>query len=192
METDEKKGAKKEEEAVSAEIDEKGPNSPKPAPAETKVKKVTRKTDSPVVDGSSSIPKAALQKLRDQELEMFANDRLVLDTEERKNALESYVYDMRSKLETNLAEFIADKNKEKFMKALNEMEDWLYSEGEDTTKSVYVKKLEELEKMGGPVVNRFREFEERGGVVRSFRDAVTELMNQASSTVNISRHYFHF
>ena len=29
------------------------------------------------------------------------------------------------------------------------MEDWLYEEGEDTTKSVYIAKLEELKKTGG-------------------------------------------
>jgi hypothetical protein len=34
------------------------------------------------------------------------------------------------------------------------MEDWLYDEGEDCAKSVYVAKLEELKKVGGPIEAR--------------------------------------
>lgn len=36
------------------------------------------------------------------------------------------------------------KDREAFLKLLNDTEDWLYEEGEDVTKSVYIKKLEEL------------------------------------------------
>jgi len=35
-------------------------------------------------------------------------------------------------------------DKESFLKLLTATEDWLYEEGEDETKSVYVKKLDEL------------------------------------------------
>ena len=42
------------------------------------------------------------------------------------------------------------------------MEDWLYEEGEDTGKSVYVAKLEELQKLGGPVEMRAAEAASRG------------------------------
>jgi hypothetical protein len=42
-------------------------------------------------------------------------------------------------------------------------EDWLYDEGEDCTKSVYVAKLEELQTLGGPVFSRQQEDQVRGG-----------------------------
>ena len=38
-------------------------------------------------------------------------------------------------------------DKEQFLKLLNDTEDWLYEEGEDESKSVYNKKLEELKVM---------------------------------------------
>ena len=47
------------------------------------------------------------------------------------------------------------------MKLLNDTEDWLYEEGDNETKSVYNKKLEELKKHGDPIVKRVKEFEGR-------------------------------
>lgn len=49
-----------------------------------------------------------LQRLTEEEAQMNAADRLIVETAERKNALESYVYDMRNKLNESLAEFAAE------------------------------------------------------------------------------------
>jgi heat shock protein 4 len=85
------------------------PASEPPAEAkDKKTKKVTKKTDLPVAGGTTSILKDKLLKLREQENTMAANDKLVFDTEERRNALEEYVYDMRGKLESDYAEFVQD------------------------------------------------------------------------------------
>lgn len=35
------------------------------------------------------------------------------------------------------------------------MQDWLYEEGEDTTKAVYVSKMEEIRFIAGPVIQRY-------------------------------------
>lgn len=34
------------------------------------------------------------------------------------------------------------------------MQDWLYDEGDDTTKAVYIAKLDELRALAGPIVQR--------------------------------------
>lgn len=36
-------------------------------------------------------------------------------------------------------------------------QDWLYEEGDDTTKSVYVAKLDEIRFVAGPIIQRHRE-----------------------------------
>jgi hypothetical protein len=46
---------------------------------------------------------------------------------------------------------------------LSSMEDWLYDEGEDETKSVYVAKLAELRAKGDPIAARAAEDETRPG-----------------------------
>lgn len=40
-----------------------------------------------------------------------------------------------------------ESEKDQFIAKLQEVEDWLYEEGEDETKGVYIAKLEELKKV---------------------------------------------
>jgi heat shock protein 4 len=69
---------------------------------------------------------------------------------------------------------------------LSATEEWLYTEeGEDATKSVYVGKLEELEKFGKPITHRFREADERPSTVETFRRKVQELLTAATSGVSV-------
>ncbi|CDP04872.1 unnamed protein product [Coffea canephora] len=81
------------------------------------------------------------------------------ETKDKKNAVESYVYDMRNMV------FVMDPERGQFAAKLQETEDWLYEDGEDETKGVYIAKLEELKKQGDPIVERYKEFMERGSVI---------------------------
>lgn len=44
-------------------------------------------------------------------------------------------------------EFVTDPEREDFIDKLQQVEDWLYEDGEDETKGVYIAKLEELKKV---------------------------------------------
>jgi hypothetical protein len=48
-------------------------------------------------------------------------------------------------------EFVTDPEREGFTAKLQETEDWLYEDGEDETKGVYIAKLEELKKVRTPI-----------------------------------------
>ncbi|KAI0633208.1 aspartic peptidase domain-containing protein, partial [Trametes polyzona] len=67
---------------------------------------------------------------------MHAADKLVRDTEERKNALEELVYDTRSRLDECYAPYVQPQEKEKIKAALQKAEDWLYTEAEQRTRVV--------------------------------------------------------
>lgn len=54
------------------------------------------------------------------------------------------------------------------MSLLNETENWLYDEGEDQSKSVYVDKFGQLRRIGQPIVDRMREAEERPLAIEEF------------------------
>ncbi len=69
------------------------------------------------------------------------------------------------------------------MKLLNETEDWLYGEGEDSTKSIYVSKLADLQKLGDPITKRYREEEERPAALESLRSTIREYIDLAATTV---------
>lgn len=50
-------------------------------------------------------------------------------------------------LHDKLLEFVTDPEREEFIAKLQETEDWLYEDGEDETKGVYIAKLDELKKV---------------------------------------------
>ncbi|XP_072959958.1 heat shock 70 kDa protein 15-like [Typha angustifolia] len=119
-----------------------------------------------------------LQKFVEKEFDMALQDRVMEETKDKKNAVEAYVYDMRNKLYDKYQDFITATDKGELIGKLQEVEDWLYEDGEDETKGVYVAKLEELKKQGDPIELRYKEWTERGPAVdqlvyciNSFREA---------------------
>lgn len=102
--------------------------------------------------------------------------------QERKNALEEYVYDTRGKLDDRYAAYVKPEEKEKLLTALSAAEDWLYTEeGEEATKSAYVSKLDELKVLGDPITNRWREAEERNRHVSALRETINTYTQYATS-----------
>ncbi|XP_047319315.1 heat shock 70 kDa protein 15-like [Impatiens glandulifera] len=57
------------------------------------------------------------------------------------------------------------RRREGFTVKLEEVEDWLYEDGEDETKGVYVDKVDELKKQGDPIEERHKEHTERDSVI---------------------------
>ncbi|KAI0663667.1 heat shock protein [Cubamyces menziesii] len=147
-----------------------------------KKKKVVKKKEVPFVWNASSLDPSTIEKLKELEAQMHAADKLVQDTEERKNALEEFVYDTRSRLDERYAPYVQAAEKEKILVALREAEDWLYSEeGEDATKSVYVARIDALHALADPVINRYKEAEQRTRVVSELRETINNYMSQATS-----------
>lgn len=76
-----------------------------------RVKKQVRKGDLPISSGTSSLDGAAKSALMEKESGMVMEDKLVADTEEKKNELETYIYDLRAKLDDQYAEFASEEEK---------------------------------------------------------------------------------
>ncbi|WFC97737.1 adenyl-nucleotide exchange factor sse1 [Malassezia yamatoensis] len=139
------------------------------------VKKLQRKDDLPIVSEISHLSSQEIAELKEKEGQMYAADKLVADTEDRRNALEEYIYDQRSKLSDRYAAFVQADEKEKYLEELSKSEDWLYTEeGEDATKSAYTSRLEALEKIGAPIVNRWRQNEERPKAASQLREVLNK------------------
>ncbi|KAK7743195.1 adenyl-nucleotide exchange factor sse1 [Cytospora paraplurivora] len=123
-------------------------------PKTRKVKKQVRKGDLQIVSATLALDGATKDALTEKESSMVMEDKLVADTDEKKNELEAYIYDLRNKLDDQYAEFASDEEKEKIKAKLEASEDWLYEDGEDTTKAVYVAKIDEIRALAGPIVQR--------------------------------------
>ncbi|PQE33262.1 putative heat shock Hsp88 protein [Rutstroemia sp. NJR-2017a WRK4] len=70
---------------------------------------------------------------------------------------DTYIYEMRNKIDDQYADFASEEEKEKLKAKLEASEDWLYDEGEDASKAVYVAKMDEIRAVAGPIVQRYFE-----------------------------------
>ncbi|RMD44516.1 hypothetical protein DV735_g517, partial [Chaetothyriales sp. CBS 134920] len=122
-----------------------------------KVRKQARKGDLPLSSATASLDAAQKQAAAELENAMFMEDKLVTDTEDKKNELESYIYELRNKLDEQYAEFSSEEEKDKIRDKLTQTEDWLYDEGDDATKAQYVAKLDEINFVAGPVIQRYND-----------------------------------
>jgi heat shock protein 4 len=91
-------------------------------PPTRKVKKQVRKGDLSVVGGGLSLDVALKETYKEREAEMNIADKLIADTEDRKNTLEEYIYDTRGKLDDLYANYASEDEKTKFRAMLDAAE----------------------------------------------------------------------
>lgn len=87
-------------------------------PKTRKVKKQVRKGDLPISAGTASTDPAVVSQYAEKENSMVMEDKLVADTEDKKNELEGYIYELRGKIEEEYAEFASDDEKAKLREKL--------------------------------------------------------------------------
>ena len=107
---------------------------------------------------------------------------LISYLQDRKNALEEYIYDMRGKLGDRYASYTQAAEKDKLLAMCATAEDWLYSEeGEDATKSAYAGQLDTLKAVGDPIAFRYTEHSELPKASSLLREAINQFYAQATS-----------
>lgn len=111
--------AKKDGEAMETD---QANGSAEAKPKTRKVKKQVRKGDLQLVAGTSSLDDGAKSGLAELENQMFMEDKLVTDTEDKKNELEAYIYELRGKIDDLYAEFANEEEKEKIREKLEKTE----------------------------------------------------------------------
>ena len=94
-------------------MDTDAPKEEPPKPKTRKVRKQVRKGDLPIVSAVQSLDPQTKALWMEKEGQMVAEDKLVAETEEKKNELETYIYELRNKLDDQYAEFATDEEKAK-------------------------------------------------------------------------------
>eukprot|EP00826_Nyctotherus_ovalis_P036115 TRINITY_DN3180_c0_g1_i16.p1 TRINITY_DN3180_c0_g1~~TRINITY_DN3180_c0_g1_i16.p1 ORF type:complete len:763 (-),score=209.42 TRINITY_DN3180_c0_g1_i16:102-2390(-) len=105
------------------------------------------------------------------EEKMQSEDAAIVGRKERRNELESYVYEMRGKIGSELKEFVTPSAAKDFLDELGEAENWLFTEEESRSEADYNSKLQALKQTGDPIVQRKRAFEdlnEKANVLDNF------------------------
>ncbi|XP_031436250.2 heat shock 70 kDa protein 4L, partial [Clupea harengus] len=133
-----------------------------PVAVGTKPKARVKSVDLPIeMTGSRQLDRQTLNNFIEYEGQMIVQDKLEKERNDAKNAVEEYVYELRDKLCGLYEKFISEEDSRRVTVMLEDTESWLYEEGEDQTKQVYLDKLVELKRFGEPIEERHREAEER-------------------------------
>ncbi|XP_045432335.1 heat shock 70 kDa protein 4L isoform X2 [Pipistrellus kuhlii] len=122
---------------------------------------------------------------------MIMQDKLEKERNDAKNAVEEYVYDFRDKLGTVYGKFVTQEDLNKLSAVLEDTENWLYEEGEDQLKQVYVDRLQELKKYGQPIQMRYMEHEERPKALTDLGKKIQLVMKVIEAYRNKDERYDH-
>ena len=134
------------------------------------------------VDEPGAVPSADLQNAVAREREFQAHDKILRDTADMRNRLETYIYSMRDKIDSSLREFATEAESADIKAELGKAEDWLYNEGFDETKAVYEEHLNKLRAVGDKVERRSKEVELRGEAQADFAKTLQGFLAVANST----------
>ncbi|XP_067231372.1 heat shock 70 kDa protein 4a isoform X2 [Chanodichthys erythropterus] len=149
-------------------------------PQAKKAKVKTKTVDLPIENSLHwQLASDMLNLFMENEGKMIMQDKLEKERNDAKNCVEEYVYEMRDKLHGVLENFVSEADRDSFSLKLEDTENWLYEEGEDQQKQVYIDKMAELKKLGDPIQARYIEnevrpkaFEELGRQIQQYMKVV--------------------
>lgn len=157
----EEKKAGTEEMETSAEENKQEKKSDQP-PQAKKAKVKTKVLELPIENNPQwQLANDMLNLFVESEGKMIMQDKLEKERNDAKNYVEEYVYEMRDKLHGTFEKFVNESDRDALSLKLEDTEVWLYEDGEDQPKQVYIDKLVELKSLGQPIQERYTEFEER-------------------------------
>lgn len=154
-------------------------------------KKRFKKVDLQIDTISFGLTSQQIKETIELEAQMANEDRLIIETADRRNELESYIYSMRDKLDGNLKDFATNSEKLQFKELIDRTESWLYDDGFDSTKSLYIKKLDELKVVGNPIEKRLWEQNNRNEAADALKRQIETCKSFASANTEATAHITH-
>ena len=131
-----------------------------PPQQEYEIQKVPKKRKTPI-DFQYEVHGLASKKITEfieQEKKMEHEDIMIITTKEAKNSLESYIYEMRAKIPAEYSAYTDPNTAQKLLELVDRTESWLFGEGREQAKDIYMARLGDLQQIGAPIAARFRAF----------------------------------
>lgn len=126
--------------------------------------------------------KAELSEAEKIELQLAQQDLKMERIKDKKNALESYVYEMRDKIFSKYQSFATESERNEISINLQKTEEWLYEdEPDDESENIYNQKLEDLRKLVDPIEIRYKEDEAREKARKDLLSCIADYRMKAGS-----------
>lgn len=120
--------------------------------------KINEKTAGP----GASLSKESFSEAKSKLEALDKKDEERRRTAELKNSLEGYIYDTRDKLESgDFVKISTSQERQSFIEKLDEVQEWLYTDGEDASATQFQEHLDKLKAIGDPIFFRHKELTAR-------------------------------
>ncbi|CAN8294188.1 unnamed protein product [Cochlearia groenlandica] len=134
-----------------------------------------------VENSSGALTKDELSAAKQTENSLVEQDLKMESTKDKKNALESFVYEMRDKMLNTYRNTATESERECIARNLQETEEWLYEDGDDETENAYIEKLNDIKKLIDPIDNRFKDGQERAQASKDLLKTIADNRTSAES-----------
>ncbi|XP_030516337.1 heat shock 70 kDa protein 17 [Rhodamnia argentea] len=152
---------------------------------EKKLKKRTYRVPLKIIDKTLgpgiSLPEESFLEAKNKLEALDKKDAERRRTAELKNNLEGYIYATKEKIETSeeLEKVSTGDERQSFIAKLDEVQEWLYMDGEDGTATEFEERLNSLKAIGDPIFFRLKELTERPTAVGHARTYLDQLQKIA-------------
>ena len=116
------------------------------------------------------------------ESKMKNQDKIIFETYERKNELESLIYNNKEKLGSSFKNFVKPEDVPNLLAILEQANIWLYDEGQSSSRGMYIEKIDSLRPHFEPIARRYQQSEELRESYYLAQLAFDQLVNQLKST----------
>ena len=131
-----------------------------------------RKIELEVETKQSGMSPADIKNSLEMEARMAHEDMIIIETANKRNELESYIYSMRDRVDGDLQAFATETEASTFKSDIMNTEEWLYGDGFEATKREYTEKIDALKAVGNKLETRLYEDSNRKATCDQLRRVV--------------------
>lgn len=115
---------------------------------------------------------------------MMNQDRLIIETYEKKNELESLIYSWKERLTGSHKDYAKAEQIPQIIKFLEGENDWLYSDGQNSNRGTYNERINNVKSKVAHILKRYEAFENLNNEVGHLNDALSANTNTLNSLVH--------
>lgn len=176
--------APKEEEVKEGEEKKEGEEGEEAAAPAAAPKRKFKKVDLVVDTERFGMTAKDIANSVELEAKMAHADKILIETANKRNELESYIYSMRDRVDGDLKPFATEAESSGLKKDIMDAEEWLYGDGFDAVKKEYVEKIDALKKTGDKLESRQHEDSNRKATCDQLRRVVDSNKQWCADTTN--------
>jgi heat shock 70kDa protein 4 len=117
---------------------------------------------------------------------MVNQDRLILETYEKKNELESLIYRWKSNITSSHQEFTRPEEVQGLLAFLENENEWLYNDGQNSNRGTYNERINAVRNKVAHIAKKYENFDLLVHDVKALGDSLAANANLLNSLVNHS------